>query len=372
MEKGKRIDWVDYYKALAIILVVIAHTGQLTPYIFQFHPAAFFFISGVVAGLEKKDLEEVIILKFFTLILPYIFFMTWYYVIFDILQRLGVLKYVSVWETVPGLFSNISHMFNTQYSDWMGALWFLTTLFVSTLTAKLCLMANNNKCGIIFVGLFMFLFLMGYHYHKLGYSPIFVNRCDHFLIVQAYFSLGILFRWVYEHVKIKIPVFVTFAIAIINIVLFWVFKAKGFTMDLATTTVNNAKTDLVTACNGIIFLFCISVLMCYIPGERIKKGLSYLGRNTFGILIFHLIGFKLVTFILSLFGVCGFNEISKLLPPSEITNIWWPLYLIGTIAFSLAVWELINKFRWVRFFTGLSKESYKAIYNRYKGLYQDT
>ena len=56
-EKNKRIEWIDIFKGLAIILVVIGHsTGQFNGYIYQFHVAAFFFISGWVAIFDNTKL----------------------------------------------------------------------------------------------------------------------------------------------------------------------------------------------------------------------------------------------------------------------------------------------------------------------------
>ena len=53
MMDKKRIEWVDIFKALAIILVVVGHsTGKFNAYIYQFHVAAFFFISGWVAKMD--------------------------------------------------------------------------------------------------------------------------------------------------------------------------------------------------------------------------------------------------------------------------------------------------------------------------------
>lgn len=69
---SKRIAWVDYFKALTMILVVIGHsTGMFSGYIYQFHVAAFFVISGFVSRLEKKKLDELVINRIFTIILPY-------------------------------------------------------------------------------------------------------------------------------------------------------------------------------------------------------------------------------------------------------------------------------------------------------------
>lgn len=370
MDKGKRIEWIDYYKALAIILVVLGHTGQFGVYIYQFHIAAFFFISGVVAGLEKRNLDEIIILKFFTLLLPYFFFAAWGLTIFAVLQRFGVLKYVSIWDSIPGWVSNMINLFQTPYCDWLGAMWFLKTLFVVMIIAKICLLADGNKCGIIFFSATMFLYLMGYYYHSMEYSPTFINNTDHYLIVQLYFSLGIVFRWLCDHVKVKIPKWVIPVLFALSVVALQMIKNHGYHMDLAVTYVNSPKTDLAMACNGTMFLLCLSLMIGFIPSERFKKGVQYLGQNTFGILIFHFVGFKLVTLCLYFFGVCDFSAVADLTPRAELSKTFWPLYLIVSIGFSLAVWALINKSRRVRFFTGLSRESYKKIYEKYKGLYQ--
>lgn len=57
MDSLKRIEWVDYYKAIAIVLVVVGHaTGRFNGVIYQFHVAAFFFISGYLSKIEKKDM----------------------------------------------------------------------------------------------------------------------------------------------------------------------------------------------------------------------------------------------------------------------------------------------------------------------------
>ena len=44
-----RIEWCDIFKGIVIVLMVVGHcTGRFNSYIYQFHMAAFFFISGYV------------------------------------------------------------------------------------------------------------------------------------------------------------------------------------------------------------------------------------------------------------------------------------------------------------------------------------
>lgn len=66
-----RVEWVDIYKALGIILVVVGHTtGILNTYIYQFHMAAFFLISGYTTNLEKDTVGHYIYKKIYRLFIP--------------------------------------------------------------------------------------------------------------------------------------------------------------------------------------------------------------------------------------------------------------------------------------------------------------
>ena len=72
--KSIRIAWCDIYKAIVIILVVIGHTrgGILSNIIYQFHMAAFFWISGYTAR-NKGTIADEFVRKFCKLILPFYF-----------------------------------------------------------------------------------------------------------------------------------------------------------------------------------------------------------------------------------------------------------------------------------------------------------
>ena len=56
-----RIEWVDVFKGLLSISMVVGHaTGYFNKYIYQFHMAAFFFASGYTINLSKRTLRETI------------------------------------------------------------------------------------------------------------------------------------------------------------------------------------------------------------------------------------------------------------------------------------------------------------------------
>jgi len=68
----ERIGWVDVYKGLAIIFVVIGHTDSpIGGYIYLFHVAAFFFISGYTTSLAKNTLPRFTLNKLLSLMVPF-------------------------------------------------------------------------------------------------------------------------------------------------------------------------------------------------------------------------------------------------------------------------------------------------------------
>lgn len=77
MENQKRIDWIDYAKALGIILVYVGHTGipdELKSRIYMFHMPLFFLISGFLWNQDqymKMPIGEFVKKKFKSYIIPY-------------------------------------------------------------------------------------------------------------------------------------------------------------------------------------------------------------------------------------------------------------------------------------------------------------
>lgn len=71
-----RVVWLDYGKAIAIFLVVFAHTALYKPletFIYTFHIPFFFFISGCLFSFERYPCyKDFVIKRFKQLILPYI------------------------------------------------------------------------------------------------------------------------------------------------------------------------------------------------------------------------------------------------------------------------------------------------------------
>ena len=120
--EDKRIGYVDIFRGIGIIFMVLGHIGLgkgFHHYIHAFHMPMFFFIAGFCYKKHTRQIYEYIKSKALSLLLPYTIF--------------GVTQYI-LWRIYKG--NNIApllHLFwiNTEGLAIAGALWFLTALFLT-------------------------------------------------------------------------------------------------------------------------------------------------------------------------------------------------------------------------------------------------
>lgn len=117
-----RIEYIDVYRAIGIILMVLGHmefSGEFYHYIHAFHMPMFFFIAGFCYKKKNIDLKTFAIKKASSLLIPYVVF--------------GVSQYL-FWLLIKGhSVEPLKHLFwiNTDGLAIAGAIWFLTALFVA-------------------------------------------------------------------------------------------------------------------------------------------------------------------------------------------------------------------------------------------------
>ena len=158
----KRIEWVDVFKGIAILLVVMGHTNSpFNGYIYLFHMAAFFFISGYTSNLEKKPVLSVVATKSYSILLPYVvvffifIFFLWFLNLCGLYDDLVSYQFVGLDKMLTSFFDHTIRL------DWLGATWFLTVLFVIYIMQKLILLACKNNVGICYASLSIIVLFLG-------------------------------------------------------------------------------------------------------------------------------------------------------------------------------------------------------------------
>lgn len=141
MEKRNRIGELDFFKGIAIILVVVGHVIQrnwegaldnhpVYTWIYSFHMPLFFFISGYLINhtFGKKDIGSCLKKKVLALLLPYF---VWCYLIAPFVNR----------ESLPSIFYILT--------DTDSRYWFVYLLFYYSVFYYIGQYIRNGLSGVL-------------------------------------------------------------------------------------------------------------------------------------------------------------------------------------------------------------------------------
>ena len=122
----KRVKWIDVAKYFGMFFIYLGHFGTVAgkayPWVFSFHVAFFFFLSGCVENYNKKNMIENIWNKIVTLVIPFFFFG----ILSLIIRAINLDSLENIRENLLVLIKGgIRNQINVG-----AALWFFTCLFV--------------------------------------------------------------------------------------------------------------------------------------------------------------------------------------------------------------------------------------------------
>ncbi len=131
-EKKPRIVWIDILRGAMMFFVVWGHStarGDIERYIFSFHMAAFFFISGLTFSFNKEtDPLKYLLKKVRTLLVPYLLLNLYVTPLYYLNAQTGATKNIPVWKLFLGvLASNV----DTGLPMASNTTWFITCLFLT-------------------------------------------------------------------------------------------------------------------------------------------------------------------------------------------------------------------------------------------------
>lgn len=374
IQSDKHIDWIDIFKAICIILVVLGHsTALFNPYIYQFHMAAFFFASGLTCKINKKTSLNIILSKFFTIFLPLMVV-----VIFGTIVTV-ILYETNVYQTLIDMpylgFETIPFYLRTGdlYLQFMGASWFLPTLIGVFIVQKLIVIISRNKPGISYVILSIAVYIVGAILVRTGYDKhVTPFRLDFICIAQIFFAFGFTFSYYKDKLHIKLPKnfenkkwivpLAIFVVLCLNVGFFHVFRfCLGVSMDFPSKVFTNFFWVILSALNGICFIGIISYLISLIP-YKFRSWISFIGKNSIGVLFFHFVVFKVIMLIFYNNGAITQLELMNIVPPASIGDTFWPVFTFFGVGVPVIVWWAINKIPYVNFAFGGDRKHYNAIY----------
>jgi len=332
MEK-KRIGWVDIFKALGILLVVVGHTASpFNVYIYAFHMSAFFFISGYTTDFSKTDFKKFLIGKINRILIPYLSINLLFYLFKSLFSLSPYYHYFySDLITTDQLVSFFSRL-NTV--DLGGATWFLVVLFEASISCKL-IYDLSQKVQLKYFWVLVISFILLLYAYSLYASN---KRLDYMfdLVLSALFYLMIGNSFKRYNLFAKLKGYYTLPICLALAYYFTNIKWSG--MDWPSRNFADPFANIVMSISATYILYFISNSIDKI--KLVKEFFYYVGQRTMSILMLHFGGFRVLLAIFYYLGLCEREQLRGL----GLSNpcYWWISVIFG-ISFSLLLEFLISR-----------------------------
>lgn len=358
----KRSVEIDLVRGLAIILMVIGHTETAAQgFIYLFHMAVFFMASGYLYRESAADsvasVKQYVIRKIKRLWVPYAVWTA----IFSIFRNVFIDW--NIYTTNPMILSEVESRYAALTPYWTGkeiilnivkgcilpgnvqvggALWFCATLLqITVLYAVIDFILRRmlkREQVMIAQGIVSLVFLLiGYWCSLKG---IFVFGIVRTFSFYCLYYLGFVFKkYIERHfgdsaIKAALVMAGSFLLLLIC-------NPLG-EIALGENDLKDPLFLLVTSISGWLLLYEAAVLLKKVP--FLCKTLTYIGANTLPIVIFHLLAFKIVSYI----GVWRNGQKWYLVAAFPVLyrgGLWWMAYTVVGIVVPLLLGLLYNKIK---------------------------
>jgi fucose 4-O-acetylase-like acetyltransferase len=333
---ANRDSTLDIAKGLCILLMVVGHSGcpdYLHDFLYMFHMPCFFFISGrLFKDRYLDDMKNGLWQKVKGLYWP---FVKWQ-MIFLILHNLFVkCHYYEDWLSLPQFLHGMQMILRFHEGcEGLGVFWFLNSLFLATLYAMvfLYILKKGNRLTLRYIsgGVILLLLVVGCRSGFPFRLPSKLNDTN--LMATAFFLTGYMSNRV---VKSFVPSWRRS----LGCFILPAGLAIYYSWEILQPEV--PVMFYFAGCLGTMGVLHFSSYVSRFP--RIKLAFAYLGERTMSILIFHCLGFKLLS---TVYVWCNHLPVTRLIESHTLHHVphWlWIFYVIAAMAFSLAMDKVIKR-----------------------------
>lgn len=303
-------------QAIGIVLVVIGHKGGISLFFdwfpaYSFHMPLFIFISGYFYKNENdKNLRNFILNKVNKLIIPYFIWNFIYGVIIYILKLKDIV-----------IFGEDFSFRNLFIEPWIGghqfifnlAAWFVLALFIVQIIYILVRWLYRRiyfKNEYILLGILLVIGCLAIINANEGNIKGWNLTIIRAMFLLPIYHMGYLYKEKLEQKDNLNNWIYFFFLFIIQFILIKKYRSLAFTVVWFNDfNRNNILLPYITSITGIMFWLRISRIM--LPSIKDSKIISYIGKNTWTVMMHHIFIFFLINLIISLIapsiGLQGFD-----------------------------------------------------------------
>ncbi len=278
-ELQNRIVFIDYSRAIGIILVIAGHINMYNSFckvwIYSFHMPLFFLLSGMLIAPEMVNFKGFIVKRIRRLIVPFVIWGLIY-------APLSIKNFLLI---CYGSYNSLS------MADSLTSLWFFPVLFLSAIVGKILIsgIEKSNKKALFYIlsigGVLIIGFLLpGFKYgYPFGLNVAFI--ATGFVLIGKC-AFGLLQR--IRQTKYYILAIILVASALISGIAFINIPDNGYVL-MANNYYANPILFLLSALAGSLFIIGVAILL-----ERLcsrfncfRRVFLYIGTNTIALMLIH-------------------------------------------------------------------------------------
>ena len=363
LSEKQRIEWVDVFKGLLIIFMVVGHTtSPFVKYIYLFHIPAFIFIAGYTAKPEKYTLSEYVFKRTKRILLPFILCNLIFIAFYRFLNKNGIYLLFHRGLSI----SYYDFFINLSTTDLGGGTWFLFVIFTICIFYQLIYALAHKLHVEHFISYISILIgLIGFYLSQTGrYLPY---NLDLSMYGMFYYSLGELFRK-HEILEKYLP---TKEMLIYCCFVFYVFGYlyPELMMNWPTRNFVGFLENIASAFAGIYI--CYKVALFFTERNILKSFLAFFGRHSMIVLIWHFAAFRLIFAFFAAIDAVPVEYLRNLTPNGDWSSQWFEILMLtliicGGIAYIL---DSINKTKNKRENNSVEINQYDIINDEIKNKY---
>ena len=344
---------------IGIFMIVAGHVGGGGFSLFyeffpakSFHLALFIFCSGYFfINYEHKEVLYVIKKKIKSLIIPLYVWNIIYGIVVLILHkfgfRIGMELSINTLLILP-IYNGHQFLFNL-------ASWFIWPLFIIEVI-NIFIIKLLNKKDLNYYFYFFFSLIIGFLGVQLainGYNKNWLLLLVKIMYFYPFFSFGMLYRKSlekYDKLNNKMYFLIIVSLALVNI---YIFNGTVIYVPAWCNTFDNFYRPFIVGFLGILFWLRVAKIL--VPSLKNNGVMNLISKNTFSIMMHHLMGFFLLNTFWFLtnryFGLWPgfkpknyFSDIYYSYLPKNLYQFKF-LYVVVGISFSLLILKLENKIK---------------------------
>lgn len=360
MEKRDRC--LDIIKGMGIILMVFGHSGgPFTHYIYLFHMAVFFTVSGFLWKDDNvRDIsscKSYVIRKLKTLWLPYFVCNTCFILLNNAFVHIGIYTNNKDFLILPiGPNDHLTEILNLKQiavgvvkafffaggTQLGAAMWFLRTLFFVSIANMIIRFVSLHFKGGSLITVLSVIFCAVCAQIVSSFDIALPLGMSSFFSAYIAFYIGILFR---KHKNSFIPLLKHSGggyICILLSVIILIILGRFGSISIDKGEISNIFFFIIVSIAGWMLLYCIAGI---VNNTFIADTISFLGKHTIWILILHFLSFKLVSLMYIKLREIDFLYLAMF--PVITDDHLWPAYLLAGVVIPIGLRYVILRIYYI-------------------------